>query len=444
MSAEKGLLNSAVLLLMHQGKSFTREAAGAAAKLGLPLVALSSRPARPEVLDESRRHLADCLVTDAPELTARDVEAVVERFAGRGYAIRAAIATFEGYRLWMAALNRTLGAPDSSVHALQLCLNKYDLRQFLLTRGLSEVRSHRLTARALPRLDLSRKWFVKPVRGASSFAAFILEDLRDLEDLPRIQQQMRADHRMHAIFMNQYDFLVEEYVEGPEFSFETIVLDDAWHMCVQEKARVERLERTTLEAMSVSPPHSVGREVLLRGAEFVSRCFAGLKELGLTAGAFHVEAKYWVDRDRWEIIEINPRMGGSLIDASVQALTGESILGLWMESLLLADSERDAFRARLDRTSQLASLRAGTASKATVFLSRYGKKGRTIDSIDFEPETRRPQILKLHAEAGTTLDDSDRAICLMDALWEVDTENLAAEIEFLDRQATEHFHVQYR
>lgn len=437
-------MKRAMLLLMHQGKSFTREASAAAAKLGLPLVALSSRPERPEVLEESRRYLADCLVTEAPELGTEDVEDVVRGFADRGYAIEAAIATFEGYRLWMATLNRALGAPDSSVRALKLCLNKYDLRQFLFQRKLSDVRSHPLTSPTLPRLDPSARWFVKPVRGASSFAAFILEDLHDLDDLPRIQEQMRNDHRMNAIFMNQYGFLVEEYVEGPELSFETIVLDDVWHMCIQEKARVERLERTTLEAMSISPPNSVSREVLLRGADFVSRCFAELTELGLTAGAFHVEAKYWIDRDRWEIIEINPRMGGSLINASVKALTGESILELWMESLLLADSRRDAFRARLERASQLGSLRDGTAAKATVFLSKYGKKGKTIDSIHFDPQTRKPQILKLHVEAGTKLDDSDRAICLMDALWEVDTENLAAEVEFLDRQATEHFHVHYR
>jgi biotin carboxylase len=437
-------MQRAVLLLMHQGRSFTREASEAAAKLGISLVALSSLPQRPEALEDSRRHLADCLVTETTVLTEADIEHVVEAFAERGYAVEAAIATFEGYRLLMASLNQTLGAADSSAAALTLCLNKYDLRQFLRQRGLSEVRSYRLAPGARPRLDPAARWFVKPVRGASSFAAFILEDPHDLDDLPQLRQQMRADHRMNAIFMNQYDFLVEEYVEGPELSFETIVLDDAVHLCVQEKARVERLPRTTLEAMSISPPVGVSREVLLRGAEFVSRCFAELKATGLTAGAFHVEAKYWVDRDRWEIIEINPRIGGSLINASVAALTGESVLGLWLESLVLPDSQWEAFHRRLTRVSQLESLKDGTATRATVFLSKYGEKGRTIDSIGFDPGPRRPDVLSLHVQEGTTLDASDRAICLMDALWEVDAANLAAEVELLDRYATEHFHVGYR
>lgn len=437
-------MKRAVLLLMHQGKSFTCEANEAAAKLGFSLVALSSLPERPEVLEESRGHLADCLVSEGTRLTDKDVQDIVQRFADRGYVIEAAIATFEGYRLLMAAVNQTLGAHDSSVAALKLCLDKYDLRQFLLQRGLSAVSSHRLTCGVLPPLDPSVRWFVKPVHGASSFAAFILEDPDDLVDLPQMQEQMRCDHRMAAIFMDQYDFLVEEYVEGPEFSFETIVLDDVWHLCVHEKARVERLERTTLEAMSVSPPTSVDRDALASGAEFVSRCLAELGELGLTAGAFHVEAKYWPARDRWEIIEINPRMGGSLIIESVKALTGESILELWIESLVLPDSRRNAFRTRLEETSQLNSLRGGTVSKATVFLSKYGKKGETIDSIHFDPQSRKPRILKMHVEAGTKLDDSDRAICLMDALWEVDSKNLTGEVDSLDRHATENFHVQYR
>src|SRR4051812_6883111 len=73
----------AVLLLMHQGKSFTREAAEAAARLGLALVALSSCPEKPESLTESRRHLADILVTTAPELHEADLDDVASRFAQR-------------------------------------------------------------------------------------------------------------------------------------------------------------------------------------------------------------------------------------------------------------------------------------------------------------------------------------------------------------------------
>ena len=438
-------MNRAILLLMHQGKSYTEQVAAAAAAQGLALVALSSRPERPEVLEATRRHLADVVVTGDPELHPADVDKAVAELADRGYRVEAAIASFEGYRILMAQLNARLGARDCAEAALRLCLDKYELRRFLFAEGLSEVRLHRLAPGTTPDLDPSVRWFVKPVRGAASFAAFILENPEDLADLPAIQEQMRADRQMRAIFMDQYDFLAEEYVEGPEFSFEIFVLDGrVHHLCAHEKARVERLERTTLEGMSVSPPVSIDRDLVLEGADHVTRCLAALAGHGLTTGAFHIEVKYWESKKRWEIIEINPRMGGSLIDPSVQAVTGLSFFDLWPEALLLPDGEQDAFHNRLTQASQLEALRTGAPTRATVFLSKYGEKGRTVDTIRFDPPTRPPRILRVHVTEGTELEESDRAICLMDALWDAASEDLAAETDFLDRHATEHFHISYR
>ncbi|MGW1463190.1 ATP-grasp domain-containing protein [Streptomyces sp. NPDC002308] len=438
-------MKRAILLLMHQGKSYTEEIARAAAGLGLDLVALSSRPRTPEAMEESGRYLADHVVTEEAELGSGDVDKAVRELAGRGYRIEAALATFEGYRLLMAFLNQRLGARDCTESALRLCLDKYALRSHLFQLGLSEVAVHRIASGGMPELDPAKRWFVKPVRGASSFATFVLEDLDDLADLPAIQQQMRADSSMKAIFMDRFDFLAEEYVDGPEFSFETFVLDGRiHHLCVHEKARVERLERTTLEGMSVSPPVSLGRELVLEGAEHVTRCLTALAESGLTAGAFHIEAKYWESRKRWEIIEINPRMGGSLINESVRTVTGLSVLDLWTESLLLPEGGRDAFHDRLAEASQLPALGTGPGDRATVFLSKYGEKGRTVDSIGFDPPTRPPRILRIHVGEGTELASSDRGICLMDALWDVAADDLDGETDFLDRHATEHFRVGYR
>ncbi len=434
-------LKDAVLVLMHQGKSFTADVAEAARARGLALVALSSLPTKPETWEKTKELLDDGILTDAPQLAARDIEGVVEAFAARGYAIRAAIATFEGYRLLMADLNRALEARDCSREALARTLNKHTLRRFLYDRGLSAVRSILLKPGEEPELG-SGTWFVKPTRGASSFAAFILKDASDLRDVPKLQEQMKTDRQMSAIFMDDFDFVVEEYVEGPEFSFEIIMLEGAHHLCVHEKARMEVRDRTTLETMSISPPIAIGPAEVIAGADFVARC---LSELELTAGAFHVEAKYWVSKKRWEIIEVNPRMGGSLIGASTKAVTGGgSILELWVDSLLARGDDVNRIKSRLAQLSQVDLLRKGQASRATVFLTKYGEKGRTIASIRFAPETNKPAILKLHAEAGTTLDDSDRALYLMDALWQVEYADLREQVDALDRHATENFHVHYR
>lgn len=143
-------MKKAILLLMHQGKSYTEEVAAATAGLGLSLVALSSRPELPKALAASRRHLADCVVTEEPELHSGDVEKAVRELADRGYRVEAALATFEGYRLLMAELNDRLGARDCAEPALRLCLDKYALRRHLFAEGLSDVRVHRIAPGAPP------------------------------------------------------------------------------------------------------------------------------------------------------------------------------------------------------------------------------------------------------------------------------------------------------
>ena len=74
-------MKRAMLLLMHQGKSYTEEIAAAAAGLGLSLVALSSRPETPDVLETSRRFVADCVVTEEPELSSGDLDKAVRVLA---------------------------------------------------------------------------------------------------------------------------------------------------------------------------------------------------------------------------------------------------------------------------------------------------------------------------------------------------------------------------
>ena len=268
-----------------------------------------------------------------------------------------------------------------------------------------------------------------------------MEDVKDLEDLSGLQDQMQSDEKMAAIFMGNFDFLVEEYVEGPEFSFEIVAVQGVYHVCVHEKAQMKRQSRTTLEVMSVSPPLSIDQEAISEGAAFITKCF---EVVGLTAGAFHVEVKYWENRQRWEIIEINPRMGGSLINASVATITGASILDLWIRSLVLKDEELPALLETLERCSQVIAPDKSVKRPASLFISKYGEKGRVIDSIEFSPLDRPPAVYKLHEKPGRTLANSDRALCLLDALWEVDGSRLRDEVIAITELVDQQFKVSYR
>ncbi|MFT3803415.1 MAG: ATP-grasp domain-containing protein [Burkholderiaceae bacterium] len=433
-------MTPAILLLMHQGRSFVEEIAEIAHARGMALVAVSSRPERDEVFQKNRGFLDGCIVTDSQHLQMGEVENAASRFSLEGYDLRAVLATFEAYRLFMAKMNQMLGARDCAPDSLRICLDKFELRRTLRSLGLSEVRSHRTDDGTELDLDPAVRWFVKPVRGAGSFACFLIESRDDLRDLTALRQQMQNDHQMSAIFMGQFDFTIEEYVEGPEFSFEIVAAERPITLCVHEKAKVDRLRRTTLESMSVSPAISLSAKEITAGADFVAQC---LSALNLNAGAFHVEAKYWISRRRWEIIEINPRMGGSLIGASISAITGVSMLALWIDSLLYRDQALPELRQQIEQASQLRSASASGPSEATVFLSMYGEKGRTIRSISFDPGSRPPDVLKIHFQSGDMLDDSDRAIALMDALWQVRQADLRDEVDLLANLAKDQFHVTY-
>lgn len=438
-------MKDAVILLMHQGNSFTQELNALLEARGIMLVAVSSHPSDPAVFERNKPFLDAWVLADAPELSQDDVTAAVRKLEECEYRLLAAIATFEGYRLLMADLNGAIGARDAPRQALELSLDKYRCREVLCGAGLSAVTCRKIEPGDEGQdcdLDPSRKWFVKPVRGAASFGCFILEDTRDLSDLPRMQAQMQCDRKLSAIFMGKYGFFAEEYVEGPEFSFEIVAAHRPRVICIHEKARVERLQRTTLEGMSISPPISLSRDILLEGVQFVSDC---LMRVGLKDGAYHVEMKYWEARQRWEIIEINPRMGGSLINASTERVTGVSVLDLWLRSLLLKDDdERVAFHAFVDSVSQIGRLDDPGEKRATVFVSKYGHKGRTVKTIEYDTTGRMPDLLELHVKTGVALEDSDRAICVMDALWEVERASLSQAVGILEKESDHRFHISYQ
>ncbi|GLU34970.1 ATP-grasp domain-containing protein [Trinickia caryophylli] len=436
-------MKDAVILLMHQGNSFVQELAALLAARDLAFVAVSSRPADAAVFERNQAFLDAWQLADTTELRTEDVTVAARHFEQAGYRLRAAIATFEGYRLLMAELNATLGARDAPGAALALALDKFRCRTFLRDAGLSEVACEPIeTGAGGPDLDPSRRWFVKPVRGAASFGCFILTHPDDLRDLPAIQAQMHNDGKLSSIFMGKFSFFAEEFVEGPEFSFEIAAAGRPRVVCVHEKARVERLQRTTLESMSISPPLCLPEAILQEGAAFVSEC---LSRIGLINGAYHVEMKYWEARRRWEIVEINPRMGGSLINASTERIIGVSMLELWLRSLLLRDeAELPAFHGFVDRVSQGGRAVAASSDRATVFVSKYGEKGRTVASIAYDAGGRTPDVLELHVKAGAKLENSDRAICVMDALWEVDRASLAQSVETIEKESDARFHITYQ
>ncbi len=133
-----------------------------------------------------------------------------------------------------------------------------------------------------------------------------------------------------SAFNDGLQFMAEDYIAGQEFSFETLLVDGQAHVvAVHEKYEVTETADTVLEDSCTTPPASLDQAQIAAGLHWLKNV---LGCMDLKWGCYHVEARF--TGQHWDLIEINPRVGGSLISHSVEAVTaGHSMLSLWLDLL---------------------------------------------------------------------------------------------------------------
>lgn len=423
----EGVDAGGVLLLSHVGFSFLEDLARTVTARGLKVYVLSSLPepqhqgSRPGALAD----LADDVrVTTDHVLTPQDVEDHLDRLEAAGTSVLCCLTVWEGYRHLMALANARLGVPDLDEKQIPELRDKLTLRNRLADAGLSRGRASALTPETLAaRQADGGRHFVKPVSGIASFGTFPLTSDTTWADLERIAAEARADTVYAGAFTTHQgpgdpgvvDFLVEDYVPGREFSFEVIVVDDEPHVvAVHEKCEVTETAGTVLENACVSPPTSLSREETAAGIRWVANV---LFVLGLRWGCFHVEARH--APSGWDLIEVNPRVGGSLISPSVAELTGgPGLLDLWLDSLLTA--HRPAAYLRTLKSLSYAPDGTPRSANATFFRVFFADPGtiRAVGPNDDLP--LRPVLSQVLLKAGDVVESSSREVFLGQVLWRMD------------------------
>ncbi|MFK0264203.1 acetyl-CoA carboxylase biotin carboxylase subunit family protein [Streptomyces angustmyceticus] len=442
-----------VLLLSHVGFSFMEDLVGTVTARGLKVYVLSSLP-EPQHQESRPGALADLAddvrVTAEHVLTPRDVEEYLDHLEAAGASVLCCLTVWESYRHLMALANASLGVPDLDEKQVLELRDKLTLRNRLADAGLSRGRASVLTAETLAeRQREGGRYFVKPVSGIASFGTFPLTPDTTWADLERIAAEAHADTVYASAFTTNpgpsnpvgsgprsgtaatgsahgdvsaghgggfgVEFLVEDYVPGREFSFEVIVVDDEPHVvAVHEKCEVTETADTVLENACVSPPTSLAQEEIAAGIGWVASV---LDVLGLAWGCFHVEARH--TPSGWDLIEVNPRVGGSLISPSVAALTGgHGLLGLWLESLLTARGPAGFLKLlkglsfAVDGTTQ-----SGNATFFRVFFADPGtiREVGLSDDLPLQPEASHVLL-----KAGDVVESSSREVFLGQVLWRMD------------------------
>ncbi|MFG3308655.1 acetyl-CoA carboxylase biotin carboxylase subunit family protein [Streptomyces wuyuanensis] len=412
-----------VLLLSHVGFSFMEDLVEALDARQLKSFVLTSLPEeehRAQRLHDLRGLATQVTVTEDHALTRRDVDQRIEELRSQGENVLFCITVWEGYRHLMACANEQLGAGDLAEKQVLDLRDKLALRNRLADARLTRVRAARLTEETLALHQGSgRRCFVKPVSGIASYGAFPLTSRTTWADIERITADALQDTVYASAFGDGPAFLVEDYIAGREFSFEIVVVDgEANIVAMHEKCEVTETTGTVLENACTSPPESISADDCAQGIAWVRRL---LSHLDLRWGCFHIEARHHASQ--WDLIEVNPRVGGSLISHSVKELTaGTGLLDLWIDSLLTSaagDAEtRQAFLDGLRALSFTDDGRTPTAN-ATFFRVFFADKGR-ITSVGLSGDLpAEPAVTHILLEAGDTVEATSREVFLGQLLWQL-------------------------
>lgn len=422
-----------VLILSHCGFSFLEDLKQELHRRQLRCFVLSSLPL-PEHVPARLEQIhawADRLYTsDSHQLKLEDVQIALDTLRKSGEQVTCCISVWEGYRHLMASANAALGTYDIDADQALALRNKLNVRNRLAEAGLSHANAYALTEPVLERLKAKdQHYFIKPIHGIASYAAFPMRKDTTWNALESLRLASADDTVYASAFNDGLTFMAEDYIAGNEFSFETLLVDGQPSVvAIHEKYEVTETADTVLEDSCTTPPASLDQAQIAAGLQWLKNVLSCME---LKWGCYHVEARF--TGQHWDLIEINPRVGGSLISHSVEAVTdGHSMLSLWLDLLLASQDDARPREALVQRLAQLGWSADGTSeqSVATFFRVYFAKPG-TLSSVTLNALPLDPVVQHILLKAGDVIPAHAREVFLGQLLWTFDRTTRTAELERL-------------
>ncbi|MDI5963272.1 ATP-grasp domain-containing protein [Streptantibioticus silvisoli] len=310
-----------------------------------------------EPADVNRDACAAHIVVD---WDADDLEQLVKAVDAAGVVPSAVVNFVEPLIGWQIRVTRHYGLPGGEA-GREILLSKAKVREEMRRLGLSGVR---FAAGPVGSLDArcvtGYPVIVKPAQDSGSSRL-----VRRADDAAQLDAHLReigesAGAGLHVI--------VEQYVEGTEFSMDGPVTAGRFHaLLVVEKT--EHDERRHHDAgLRITPPPS---EHVRRGAqELAGRITALCGGSEITSGWLHVEGRAARDGSV-ELIEINPRPGGGLHRAATIRTCGVDPIHASVLMALGVDEPMDGAAGLADRTrsDELLALLPFEADRTGVLVS---------------------------------------------------------------------------
>ncbi|QCR35556.1 acetyl-CoA carboxylase biotin carboxylase subunit family protein [Nissabacter sp. SGAir0207] len=390
-------MKKSVLILSHQTLSMVDPIKQIVESWGYGYFILSSAPTRQAPPAWSAAP-GDHRMTAGLHLTHTDIDQVV-RDTEQTHQFMGCISVWDGYRHLMAYANQMFNATDITEETVALLRDKWRMRNRLAATGLSRVSCHLLDEARFQSITDREKYFIKPRTGLASMGTFPAASLTAYGQLAQLRAQAVADRSYAGVFSDEANFIIEGLIDGVECSFEISLDQGALAvLAVHEKLEVAQSGFAMLEGASLCPPRSLSTAQIEAGVALL-RCV--MATLGADTGVYHVEMKCDAS-GHWEIIEINPRIGGAYIVESTRLHSGVCLLRQWLA--LIIDGPRQARQA---------------GARHLFFRVFFGVPGRTLARIG--RHAGLPQALKesLLYQPGDTLPQVEREIFLGMALWNV-------------------------
>ncbi|MFF5273781.1 acetyl-CoA carboxylase biotin carboxylase subunit family protein [Streptomyces sp. NPDC000133] len=209
-----------------------------------------------------------------------------------------------------ASLARALGLSSNSVEVMRACRNKATARTLFARHGVpsaASMKARTLLEAGLATMTLGFPAVIKPAAFAGSIGVIRVDRPEDLPAAFAFASEGASRSREDT------GVLVEEYLDGPEFSVECVT-----HLGETTAVAVTRKHLGPAPYFDETGHTVDATDPLL--AQVAPAAAAAVKALGLIEGVQHVELRLVDGRPR--LIEVNARIGGDMIGHLVRLATG--------------------------------------------------------------------------------------------------------------------------
>ncbi len=302
-------MTSAVAFIESNTSGTGRLFARAAAQLGFKPVLLTSDPSRYKYAAEDNVETRLVQTTDDDALleVCRDLKATT--------GLAGVMTSSEYFVTRTAVLARTLRLPGASPAAMRACRDKHKQRTILNAKGVAVpafrgVASARAAVAASESLGLPV--VIKTVGGSGSVGVKLCRDLSEVKTHAAALLRQRVNERGMSV---PHRILVEELVQGPEYSVETFCQTAVG--CTSKQLGAP--------PFFVETGHDFPAGLSLDDERAVCAvALQAIAALGLDWGPAHVELR--LSKRGPVIIEVNPRLAGGFIPELVRCATGIDLI----------------------------------------------------------------------------------------------------------------------